>query len=133
MLLARALAVLAAVAGALLVWVIADPLLKADLDVRFGDSGAVDHIGARAVAVTTLVLGLLGWGLLEVLERRSPRGQDYWVAAAVVAMLLSLIGPMVGGMTVTATAGLLAIHVLASAILIVLLPPGLRLRRRPSQ
>ena len=133
MLLARALAVLAAVAGALLVWVIADPLLKADLDVRFGDSGAVDHIAARAVAVTTLVLGLLGWGLLEVLERRSPRGQDYWVAAAVVAMLLSLIGPMVGGMTVTATAGLLAIHVIASAILIVLLPPGLHLWGRRSQ
>ena len=133
MLLARALVVLAAVAGALLVWVVADPLLKADLDVRFGDSGAVDHIAARAVAVTTLVLGLLGWGLLEVLERRSPRGQDYWVAAAVVAMLLSLIGPMVGGMTVTATAGLLAIHVIASGILIVLLPPGLRLWGRRSE
>ena len=129
MLRARALAVLAAVAGALLVWVIADPLLKADLDVRFGDSGAVDHIGARAVAVTTLALGLLGWALLEVLERRSPRGQDFWVAAAVLAMLLSLIGPMVGGMTITATAGLLAIHVSASAILILLLPPGLRLHR----
>jgi hypothetical protein len=129
MVLARALAVLAAVAGALLVWLIADPLLKADLDVRFGDSGAVDHIAARAVGVTTLVLGLLGWGLLEVLERRSPRGQDIWVAVAVLAMLLSLLGPIAAGMTISATVGLLAIHVVASGILIVLLPSGLRLRR----
>ena len=59
MLLARALVVLAAVAGALLVWVIADPLFKADLDVRFGDSGAADHVAARAVATTTLVLALI--------------------------------------------------------------------------
>jgi len=129
MLLARALAVLAAVIGAVLVWVIADPLLNADLDVRFGDSGAVDHIAARAVAVTTLALGLLGWGLLELLERRSPRGQDIWVATAVLAMLLSLLGPIAGGMTITATVGLLAIHIVASAILIALLPPGLHLRR----
>jgi hypothetical protein len=129
MLLARALAVLAAVIGAVLVWVIADPLLNADLDVRFGDSGAVDHIAARAVAVTTLALGLLGWGLLELLERRSPRGQDIWVAIAVLAMLLSLLGPIAGGMTIAATVGLLAIHIVASAILIALLPPGLRLRR----
>ena len=130
MLLARALVVLAAVAGALLVWVIADPLLKADLDVRFGDSGAADHVAARAVAVTTLVLALLGWGLLELLERRygSPRGDDIWVAAAVVAMLLSLLGPIIGGLTISATVGLLAIHIPAGAILIALLPQGIRLR-----
>ncbi|MET0770876.1 MAG: DUF6069 family protein [Solirubrobacteraceae bacterium] len=130
MLLARALVVLAAVAGALLVWVIADPLLKADLDVRFGDSGAADHVAARAVAVTTLVLALLGWGLLELLERRygSPRGDDIWVAAAVVAMLLSLLGPIIAGLTISATVGLLAIHITAGAILIALLPQGIRLR-----
>ena len=130
MLLARALVVLAAVAGALLVWVIADPLLKADLDVRFGDSGAADHVAARAVAITTLVLALLGWGLLELLERRygSPRGDDLWVAAAVVAMLLSLLGPIIAGLTLSATVGLLAIHITAGAILIALLPQGIRLR-----
>ena len=130
MLLARALVVLAAVAGALLVWVIADPLLKADLDVRFGDSGAADHVAARAVAVTTLVLALLGWGLLELLERRygSPRGDDIWVAIAVVAMLLSLLGPIIAGLTISATVGLLAIHITAGAILIALLPQGIRPR-----
>ena len=127
MLLARALVVLAAVAGALLVWVIADPLLKADLDVRFGDSGAADHVAARAVAGTTLVLALLGWGLLELLERRygSPRGDDIWVAIAVVAMLLSLLGPIIAGLTISATVGLLAIHITAGGILIALLPQGI--------
>ena len=128
MLLARALVVLAAVAGALLVWVIADPLLKADLDVRFGDSGAADHVAGRAVAVTTLALALLGWGLLELLERRygSPRGDDIWVAIAVVAMLLSLLGPIIAGLTISATVGLLAIHITAGGILIALLPQGIR-------
>ena len=129
MLLARALVVIAAVAAAVLVWVVADPLLKADLDVRFGDSGPVDHITARAVAVTTLAGGLLGWALLELLERRSPRGQDIWVAVAVLAMLLSLLGPIIAGMTVSATVGLLAIHIVASGVLIALLPYGIRSRR----
>jgi hypothetical protein len=129
MLLPRALAVLAAVAGALLVWVLADPLLKADLDVRFGDSGPVDHIGARAVAVTTLVAGLLGWAVLELLERRAgPRAEDIWVAVAVLVMLLSLLGPIIGGVTISATVGLLAAHVVAGGILIVLLPRGIRAR-----
>jgi hypothetical protein len=124
MLLARALVVLAAVAGALLVWVVADPLLKADLDVHFGDSGTVDHVAARAVALTTLVLALIGWGVLELLERRygTPRGDDVWVATAVVAMLLSLLGPIIGGITISATVGLLAIHIMAGGILIALLP-----------
>ena len=128
MLLARALVVLAAVAGALLVWVIADPLFNADLDVRFGDNGAADHVAGRAVAVTTLVLALLGWGLLELLERRygSPRGDDIWVAIAVVAMLLSLLGPIIAGLTISATVGLLAIHITAGGILIALLPQGIR-------
>jgi len=128
MLLARALVVLAAVAGALLVWVVADPLLKADLDVRFGDSGAADHVAARAVGLTTLVLALLGWGLLELLERRygTRRGDDIWIAVAVVAMLLSLLGPVIAGLTISATVGLLAIHIVAAGILIAFLPtpPG---------
>ena len=126
MLLPRALVVLAAVAGAVLAWVVADPLLTADLDVRFGDSGPVDHIGARAVAVTTLAGGLLGWALLEVLERRAgSRAQDVWVAVAVLAMLLSFLGPIVGGLTISATVGLLAIHIVAGGILIALLPRGI--------
>ena len=74
MLLARALVVLAAVAGALLVWVVADPLLKADLDVRFGDSGAADHVAARAVGLTTLVLALLGW--VAIAAGTKPIGLD---------------------------------------------------------
>jgi len=76
------------------------------------------------------VLALLGWGLLELLERRygSPRGDDLWVAAAVVAMLLSLLGPIIAGLTISATVGLLAIHITAGAILIALLPQGIRLR-----
>ena len=128
MLLARALVVLVAAAAAVLVWVLADPLLEADLDVRFGDSGPPDHVTARAVGVTTVAAGLLGWGLLEVLERRSPRGEDIWVAAAVLAMLLSLLGPVIAGMTVSATVGLLAIHIVAGGTLIALLPHGIRLR-----
>ena len=77
-----------------------------------------------------LVLALLGSGLLELLERRygSPRGDDIWVAAAVVAMLLSLLGPIIAGLTISATVGLLAIHITAGAILIALLPQGIRLR-----
>ena len=134
MLLRRALVVLAAVAGAVLVWAIADPLLRADLDVRFGDSGPVDHIAARAVAVTTLAGGLLGWALLEVLERRAgPRAHDIWVAVAVLVMLLSLLGPIVSGMTVSATVGLLAIHIVAGGILIAFLPRGIGPGAGPAQ
>jgi len=66
----------------------------------------------------------------DTAERRygSPRGDDLWVAAAVVAMLLSLLGPIIAGLTISATVGLLAIHITAGAILIALLPQGIRLR-----
>ena len=43
-------------------------------------------------------------------------------------MLLSLLGPIIGGVTISATVGLLAIHIVAGGILIALLPRGI-LRR----
>ena len=80
------------------------------------------------VIVVLVVLALLGWGLLELLERRygTRRGDDIWVAVAVVAMLLSLLGPVIAGLTISATVGLLAIHIVAAGILIAFLPtpPG---------
>ena len=58
----------------------------------------------------------------------TPRGDDIWVAVAVVAMLLSLLGPIIAGLTISATVGLLAIHITAGGILIAFLPQGIRPR-----
>ena len=116
----RAAVVLGATAAALLAWVVSGPLAGAEMDVRFGDTGAADHVNARAVIVTALALGLLGWGLLELLERRG--AARAWRPIAIAALALTLLGPLLAGLTTGTTIGLLAVHLAAGLPLIALLP-----------
>ncbi|MEH0845411.1 DUF6069 family protein [Micromonospora sp. CPCC 205711] len=115
----RALAVLAATVAALVVWVVAVPLAGVDLVAR---SGAADRrVGPGAVVVTTVVAGLAGWALLALLERLTGRARVVWTGIAVAVLLVSLLGPLTGGVGAPATVTLLVLH-LAAGLLI----PGLR-------
>jgi hypothetical protein len=120
----RALAVLGAVLAVLAVWVVAVPLLGADLLVRTGDQ--TRPVGVGSVVAISLVAGLLAWALLALLERR-PGGRQRWTAVAVVLLVLSLSGPLTAGETAAAKAGLVLLHLAVAAVLI----PGLR-RTTPS-
>jgi Family of unknown function (DUF6069) len=56
----------------------------------------------------TILAGLAAWGLLAVLERFTPRARAVWIAIALVALALSLAGPLSAAVTPAAKAGLRA-------------------------
>ncbi|MFG1656486.1 DUF6069 family protein [Micromonospora chersina] len=115
----RALAVLAATAATLAVWAAAVPAAGVDLAVRNG--GTEQSVTAAAVGVSTLLAGLAGWALLALLERFTARARAVWTGAAGLVLLLSLLGPVGGGVGAAATLTLVALHLAAAAVLVPLL------------
>ncbi|MFF4888715.1 DUF6069 family protein [Micromonospora chersina] len=115
----RALAVLAATAATLAVWAAAVPVAGVDLAVRGG--GTEQSVTPAAVGVSTLLAGLAGWALLALLERFNARARAVWTGAAGLVLLLSLLGPVGGGVGAAATLTLVAMHLAAGAVLVPLL------------
>jgi hypothetical protein len=113
----RALAVLGAAAATLTVWAVAGPLAGVDLRVRLGSHSA-QQVGPSTVAIVTILAGLAAWGLLAVLERFAPRARTVWVAIVLVALALSLAGPLTAGVTTAAKVGLAGMHLAAAAVLV---------------
>src|SRR5688572_6569113 len=85
----RALAILVATVATVLVWTVAK-LADVGLAVRSGTDDR-QEISLASVIVATILIGLLGWGLLAVLERVSVRGLTIWTVIAVVFLLISLL------------------------------------------
>ncbi|GHJ53801.1 hypothetical protein Nm8I071_31080 [Nonomuraea sp. TT08I-71] len=115
----RALAVLAATAATLAVWTASVPVAGVDLAVRSG--GTEQSVTPAAVGVSTLLAGLAGWALLALLERFTARARAVWTGAAGLVLLLSLLGPVGGGVGAAATLTLVALHLAAGAVLVPLL------------
>ncbi|WP_432967711.1 DUF6069 family protein [Dactylosporangium sp. CA-233914] len=78
-------------------------------------------VGAVAAGATAALAGLLGWALLEILERVTSRGRVIWIVAAALVLLVSLAGPL-GADTGGAVAGLAALHLTVGAVLLAGLP-----------
>lgn len=116
----RLLAVVAAAAAAGLVWVVAVPVLGADLAVAEYPGGPVGArtVGFGAVLGSALFAGVLGWGLLAVLERWSARGRRIWRGAAVTVALLSLASPLTMTAGADAALTLSALHLAVAAVLV---------------
>ncbi len=80
-------------------------------------------IGAPAVAISTIVATLIGWGGLALLERKAggnPRRT--WTTLAVIGTLLSLGLPLSGsGIEGSQRGGLMALHLLVAVVFIPLL------------
>ena len=91
----RLLTVLAATVATLLGWVIAVPLAGVELTARTGSD--VQRVTPVAVAVSTLLAGLAGWALLALLERLTARARTVWTVVAALVLLVSLLGPLGGG------------------------------------
>ncbi|MEU8316055.1 DUF6069 family protein [Micromonospora sp. NPDC048887] len=112
----RLLTVLAATAAALLGWVVAVPVAGVELIAR---SGSTDQrVTPVAVVVSTLLAGLAGWALLAVLERLTGRARSAWTVVAVLVLLVSLLGPLGGGVGGAAKLTLVALHLVVGAVLI---------------
>jgi hypothetical protein len=117
---ARALCIAGGAAAAAIAWAIEVPLLGVRLSVRFGAMhpqtvAAGQVIGAAAVA------GLIGWLLLALLERRTPRARTVWTVTALLVLALSLLLPLTAGTTAAAVTGLIVLHLTVGAVVI----PGL--------
>lgn len=122
----RAIVIGVAVIAALLIWLIADPIAGVTLEADTGN-GNIQRIGLIAIIVVTTLAGLLGWGLLALLERMTSRARTIWLVLSVILLLVSLLGAW-GGTSTGARATLLAMHLAVGTILIAgfLLTPGSR-------
>ena len=112
----RILTVLGATAAALVVWLVAGPLAGLDLKVSTGE------VGVGAVIATPLIAGLVGWGLLALLERTARNPRRLWTTIAVVFLVISLAGPLTLAATVPAMIALVCMHLVTGAVLIPMLP-----------
>lgn len=122
----RALVALAAILSAVIVWVIAIPVLG--IDVRVPDNpGSATRVDLEflLVAMTATVAVLAGWGLLAVLERFTRRARTIWTAVAVLVFVLTL--PYLPGFTIVERAVLALMHLALAAVLIL----GLRRTSEP--
>ncbi|WP_214318704.1 DUF6069 family protein [Nonomuraea sediminis] len=115
----RALTVAGAAAAALALWALAVPVAGIDLTVQL--SGATQQVGPGAVAAASLAAGLAAWALLILLERTLKRAARAWTIIAVVALILSLSGPLTSAVGTATTLTLTAMHLIVAAVLI----PGL--------
>jgi Family of unknown function (DUF6069) len=119
----RVLSIGGAVTAAVAVWAVAVPLLGLHLIIRFG-TGSPQSIGLDFVVGASLIASLAGWGLLAMLERRTPHARLIWTIAALAVLLVSLSLPLSAGTTASTRAALAAMHVAVAAVLI----PALRSR-----
>ena len=103
-----------AAVAALADWVILSPLAGLTLSAR---QGGVQHIGAAAVVVSTIVLGFLGWGLLAILERRTPRARNIWTVVAGIVWITSFGSPLTNGIGLGAKLGLASLHLVVGAVI----------------
>lgn len=107
----------AAAVCALVLWAAVTLLGGVDLLVRAGD-GQVREVGAVAVALVAALAGLVGLGVLRLLERHSPRALRTWTWLSVVVLAVSLLGPL-GATTAAGTGTLVALHAVVAAVLLV--------------
>jgi hypothetical protein len=85
-------------------------------------TGADDRtVGFGQVILMTGVSGLIAWGLLAVLERTTSRAKTIWTVIAVIAFLLSIVGPLDGGVDAASKVVLALMHVGAAATIIPLM------------
>jgi hypothetical protein len=112
----RALAIVAAVVLNLVV-LIAGRLITGDYPIATV-SGEDQTIGFTQVAFVTAMSGLVGWGLLALLERSAARPVTVWTIIAIVALGLSMLGPIDGAVNTSSLIVLTIMHIVAAAIII---------------
>lgn len=104
-----------AAVAALLDWVILAPVAGLTLTAR---QGGVQHIGAPAVVISTIVVTFAGWALLSILERRTPRARHIWTIVATIVCITSLGSPLTNGIGTGAKLGLASLHLVVGVIVI---------------
>ncbi len=112
----RALCAAGGALAAALAWIVEVPLLGIHLNFRFG-AGHAQTIAIGQVIGIALAASLLGWLLLTLLERRTPRARLLWTTIALAALAASLALPL-AATTTSAVTGLIVMHLTVGAVVI---------------
>lgn len=115
----RIITVVAATLVTAAVWFVARVAFDVEVIAKTGASET--RVQLPSVIIATVVAGLLGWGLLELLERKASSPGTVWSIVAVVVLVLSMFGGPLGGVTTDAKVTLAVLHVTAGLVMI----PGL--------
>jgi low temperature requirement protein LtrA len=124
----RAFILIGAMAAPMLVWLVAVPVLGVQLSVDTG--GGHYDVGPVGVLIASLVVALLGVGLVEVLRRRTPNARRVFVIVSLVVLAVSLTGPLGSGTDAAARSALAVMHLAVAAVVI---PALARRAGSPSQ
>ena len=135
----RPLSIVAAVVAAEGIWLLSELVFGIRLQAPAGNGypQPVD-IDPGTVAIASVVMPLLGWGLLFGLERFTSRAREVWLGVALLTLVASLFMPLSGaGVTVADRAVLVLMHLTVAAIVIPLLyrtsPRAERAPRQPTR
>jgi hypothetical protein len=115
----RAGSVVAAAAGAAVVWLIGS---AAGVDFLLSDSMGAVTISLPIVLIFSAVFGVLGWASLAVLERFTRRSRAIWTILASAVLVLSLPPIFLEDATAATKIALVLVHAAVAAVLI----PALR-------
>ncbi|MGL5866714.1 MAG: DUF6069 family protein [Dermatophilaceae bacterium] len=112
----RALAVGGGAVAGLLVWVLLVPIGGMVLRANSGD--AAREIPVVAVLISSVIGGLVGWGIAEVLQRRVGRPKRTWVRLTTVLTAVSCISPFGGAADTSSALGLVLMHLGVALVVI---------------
>ena len=119
------------VASALVVWAVIEYGFDLDITAPASPGGNAQDIGAPNVAVAAAVGGLVGWAMLVLVERFAARPRRVWTTLAVLALVVSMGGPLTGtGITTADRVALIALHLSVAAVIIPLLGRTVRTVRQ---
>jgi|SRR5215207_1387918 len=99
----RLIGIATAVVLAAAVWVIARPVLGAEMVVEDA-TGKEMEIGIAPVLIMSTAASLLGWAFLAILERFTKHARIIWTILAGILLVITfapLAGPMSGGTRAT--------------------------------
>jgi len=120
----RLLAVAVAVVAPIVVWIVAS-VAGVDFVVTSPAFGTLS-IDVPLVIVSTVPIALAAWGVLALLERRTPRARRIWTIMGVVVLVLSLPPLALLEATVATKVALGFMHLAAGLPLILMLRHGAR-------
>lgn len=123
----RLSAVVGAVVAALVVWVIAVPILGIDLTVLM--AGQSQTVGVLSIVIVAALAALAAWGVLAILERAARRPGRVFLIIALVFGVLSLLGPVTSANSVGAGVVLCIMHLAVAATVTATLVGSARSRR----
>lgn len=111
----RALGIVATLVVTLAVWLLGH---LAGADYWITDSQGTVRIDALVTTEVTVVLGLVGWGVLALLERLTRYGTTIWSVLAAVVVVASMIPIVLVEATTATRVALAAVHLAVGAVLV---------------